>query len=452
MNRLKNITVLSAALLTSSAAFAQSSDAILDLLIKKGVINQREANDVREQLDQQTQQAVEMYDKTKVASWLDTLKWSGDLRLRAEYFDNDDQANTTDRWRFRYRLRLGLEAKMASWTTVGLRLASGDANDPVSTNETFDDTFQKDPIQIDAAYVIIRPPAWDWVSLTAGKMLAAPYYHPNFNSPLVYDNDVTPEGVVGQFVVNLDDEKRHTLFANVGAYAINEVGGSSDTDGYLYDVQVGGEFRFGGDVKQPRVRAKLAGGFFVTDNVNTGSQQNDSPNLGNAVDNSGNILDDLEVLHLGGEVTWQLQAKPFLGTPAVVTFGAEYVQNLANAFDTLTSASTNLLNASQATEGYSGQVAFGGNKKKGEWQVTYQYKYLEADAVYDGLTDADWGTGGTDRKGHVIRGSYNLQEWWQFNLTAFVTQKISDRTGPNTIAADPDESLLRLQIDSVFKF
>ncbi|MCG3147863.1 MAG: hypothetical protein PCFJNLEI_01304 [Verrucomicrobiae bacterium] len=446
-------TLVLAAALTGSHAAAQGTDSIIDLLVRKGIVTEREAKDLKTEADADLARAMNRANKTKVASWIDEMKWSGDLRLRGEFFDNEDQANTVDRWRYRYRLRLGVESKMKSWATVGLRLASGDANDPVSTNESFDDTFQKDPLQIDAAYVIIKPPAWDWVSLTAGKMLQAPYYHPSFNSPLVYDNDATPEGVVGQFVFNLDDEKRHSLFANVGGYLLNEIGASSDTDGYLLDAQVGGELRFGGEPKTPTVRVRAAGGLFLTDNVNIGAQQADSPNLGNAVDNTGNIVDDFEVVHVGGEIAWQISNKPFLGTPAIVTVSAEYVKNLANGFDSLNQASTNLVNLSSATEGYSGQISFGSARKKGEWQLAYQYKYLEADAVYDGLTDSDWGTGGTDRKGHVLRGSYNFQEWWQLGITAFFTEKVSNRGGPNTIAAaNPDDTLLRVQIDNVFKF
>lgn len=436
----------------TSTVHSQGADAILDLLIKKGVITQREANEVREQLDQQTAQTVEMYSKSKVASFLDAMSFGGDLRLRAEYFDNEDQANRNDRWRFRYRLRLGIEAKMTSWTTVGLRLASGDANDPVSTNESFDDTFQKDPIQIDAAYVVIRPPDWDWVSLTGGKM-NNPIYQPSFNSPLVYDFDVTPEGLAQQFVFKLDEEQRYRLFVNAGEFILNEIGSSSDTDGYLYDMQAGAELAFGGEPKKPVVRVRAVGGFLWTDNLNVGNQQNDSPNLGNAVENTGNILADFEVLHVGGEIAWRVCERPFLGTPAVLTFSGEYVKNFADAYESLSTASTNLTGLSQQTEGYSGQVAFGGNKKKGEWQIAYQYKYLEADAVYDGLTDSDFGTGGTDRKGHIVKASYNFQDWWQLSLAAIITDKISGRTGPNSIpAAAPDEDLLRIQIDNVFKF
>ena len=95
-------------------------------------------------------------------------------------------------------------------------------------------------------------------------------------------------------------------------------------------------------------------------------------------------------------------------------------------------------------------------KKKGEWQVAYQYKYLEADAVMDAVADSDWGTvGGTDRKGHVVKAAYNIQEWWQLGITAFITEKISNRPNSGaryTAAPRTGEDLLRVQIDNVFKF
>jgi hypothetical protein len=98
-------------------------------------------------------------------------------------------------------------------------------------------------------------------------------------------------------------------------------------------------------------------------------------------------------------------------------------------------------------------VAFGSNKKKGQWQLTYQYKHLEADATWDAITDSDWGGGGTDRKGHVLKGSYNVTDWWQLAATAFVTEKISDRTKSkhDVVGADGEE-LLRVQLDTAFKF
>ena len=443
---------LGAALSWGNPARAEDPNAILDLLERKELITHEEAQQARKYYDKQMKDAVVKNDKMKVGSWIDEMKWSSDLRLRTEYFDNEDQNNPSDRWRFRYRLRLGIEAQFANWATLGLRLASGDANDPVSTNETFDDTFQKDPIQIDAAYAIIQPPGWNWVSVTGGKM-NNPIYQPAFASPLVYDFDVTPEGVAEQFAFKFGADGRHTLFLNLGEFVLNEISSSADTDGFLFDMQGGAEFKFGKNAAKPVLRAKVAGGFLWTDNVDVGSQQTDSPNVGNAVSISGtttNVLADFEVVHVNGEIAWQLSEEPLLGTPVVITASGEYVKNLAGAFDTLSGASTNI--APDQTVGWTGQITFGSNKKKGEWQLGYQYKYLEADAVYAELSDSDWGLGGTDRKGHAVKATYNFQDWWQLGLTAFITEKISNRTGANTVPAVNHKELLRVQIDNVWKF
>src|SRR5438093_1976502 len=100
--------IVGAALVVSGNAFGQGSDAILDLLMKKGVITQREANEVREQLDQQNAQTVEMFNKVKVASWIDQVKWYGDFRLRLDYISQEESLNKPDRLRWRFRLRPGV--------------------------------------------------------------------------------------------------------------------------------------------------------------------------------------------------------------------------------------------------------------------------------------------------------------------------------------------------------
>jgi hypothetical protein len=449
------LVALGVALGGASTALAQSSDAILDLLIKKGVISQREANEVREQLDKDTAAAVELHNKQKFASWVDELKWAGDLRLRGEFFDMGDQKNENDRLRFRYRLRLGLEAKLQKWATLGVRLASGKAGDPVSTNETMDDLFDKDVIQIDAAYVVLQPPGWEWVSVTGGKM-NNPIWQTGLSSPLVYDGDLTPEGLAEQFVLGFGGEKRHAVFLNLAQWVADEVGSSADTDAFVFDTQAGVELRFGPEVKKPVVRARAAGGVFFTEHMDENGLTGDSPTTGNSVQASATskYLDDFTVAHARAEVAWQVAEKPFLGTPVVFTVSGEYVKNLTRTYDRLAGAKVTV--DARQTDGVAGQLAFGGNKKKGEWQVAYQYKYLEADAVLDALTDSDWGTdGGTDRKGHVFKASYNLQEWWQLGFTALLTQKISDRTGANTTAGGiptDKDVLLRWQLDSVFKF
>lgn len=437
-----------------SLGHGQSVGALLELLKQKGVLTDAEVAELKQQMDAELARTMAQANKTKVARWIDELKWSGDLRLRTEFFDNEDQAVQADRWRFRYRLRLGVEARFVEWATVGVRLTSGGTEDPVSTNETFDDMFQNDAIAIDLAYARIQPTWADWLVVTGGKM-NNPIWQPAFFSPLVYDTDVTPEGLAEQLTWRFGPERQHALFFHAGQFVASEISRSADGDGYIFDVQGGGELTFGRDAKNPWLKTRLAAGFFWTHNIDFNSLTTKSPNRGNMVRVSGtttNYLADFEVVTVRGEVAWQLRREPWLGTPAVLTVSGEYLKNLARAYENLRGAVTNV--APDQTDGWTVQVTFGEAKKKGQWQIGYQYKYLEADAVLDAISDSDWGTGGTDRQGHSIRAAYNVQEWWQLGLSASITEKISARpdTGHHTHAPRRQEELLRLQMDSLFRF
>jgi hypothetical protein len=442
---------------------ADKGDALLDLLIKKGTITQEEAAQVKAEWDNQLAATITKQDKTKVAGWIDEMKWSGDLRLRAEFFDNEDQTSTIDRWRYRFRLRFGLETKFQDWATLGLRLATG-GEDPVSSNQSFQDTFSRKSIGLDLAYVTLQPPDVDWVKVTGGKM-NNPIWQSSVSSPLVWDHDVTPEGIAEQFTWKFGDKKQHRLFANFGQFVLDEVSGDSN-DPYLLEFQAGAQTKLG------PVKLTAAGGYYQTFNLDmmgvaSGSQpagaatpgaQSTSPNRGNATrqvisGTSTNLfyLDDFQVVYGRAEAAVTVCEKPFLGTPSVLTFSGEYLHNLAGDYETLT-GSTQTLSPDQ-TDGWAVQAAFGGNKKKGEWQVAYQYKHLEADATWDAISDSDFGLGGTDRKGHVVKASYNIRDWWQLGLAAFITEKISSRpnSGENTRGLSGEE-LLRAQMDSAFKF
>jgi hypothetical protein len=469
------LVVFGMALALGGSAYGQSADAILDLLVRKGIITDKEVKEIKEQADADMARMLDRAEKTKVASWIDEMKWSGDLRLRAEFFDNEDQFDPTDRWRYRYRLRLGFETKFKDWATIGVRVSSG-GEDPVSTNQSFDDTFSRKEFRIDLAYVTLQPPGWDWVSVSAGK-IKNPIWQTSISSPLQYDHDVTPEGVAEQFEFKFGEDNRHKLFANFGQFALDEIG-SDANDPYLLEFQGGFETRFGKDPKKPVVKATAAGGYMLTmnadlmsvpradqpggTNVSSVAFQSTSPNRGNAtrlVNGNRLFFDDFQVVTARGEIVWQLRDQPFLGTPCALTLSGEYIKNLNDAFKNLIDTEVANLTDLDQTEGYTGQVAFGGNKKQGEWQIAYQYKHLEADATWDAITDSDWGLGGTDRKGHVFKGSYNVRDWWQLTLSAFITEKISRRA---TIASPfgtahqtrglAGEELLRIQMDTAFKF
>src|SRR5687768_8497327 len=88
---------------------AQSSDALLNKLVQKGLLTKEEADDLKKETDAGFDKAYRA--RTGLPDWLTSLKFSGDVRGRVEGFwtENDAAAAeqfNNDRWRLRYRLRV----------------------------------------------------------------------------------------------------------------------------------------------------------------------------------------------------------------------------------------------------------------------------------------------------------------------------------------------------------
>src|SRR2546425_11634470 len=128
------IAVTGLLLLQHPNLFAEEEKKSLEeLLIEKGVITKDDLKDVRQ---------------VKLAPWIDSISFFGDLRLRYEYFNYDNgntapptnvAASNLDRQRERFRLRFGTEI-VAGKFLVGFRLASG-TGEQVSANQSFDNLF-----------------------------------------------------------------------------------------------------------------------------------------------------------------------------------------------------------------------------------------------------------------------------------------------------------------------
>ena len=87
---------------------------------------------------------------------------------------------------------------------------------------------------------------------------------------------------------------------------------------------------------------------------------------------------------------------------------ADYVQNTdADAFDT----------------GWSAGATLGAAKAKGTWEVGYTYQDLEARRGLRAVDRrSDFGGGGTDTRGHLIRGAYALSDRTNLAISYFLTQ------------------------------
>ncbi len=120
---------------------------------------------------------------------LGPFSFSGDIRLRAEPTFGGPSDQSQDRLRERIRLRFNVEARLNDQLKGGFSLASGDLNDPISTNQTAGQYATRKPIEIDRAYATYNPKWFRPLTLTAGK-----FAYPWFNTELVWDKDLNPEG------------------------------------------------------------------------------------------------------------------------------------------------------------------------------------------------------------------------------------------------------------------
>ncbi|MGH9679393.1 MAG: putative porin, partial [Candidatus Acidiferrales bacterium] len=120
---------------------------------------------------------------------LGPFAFSGDLRLRAEPTFGGPVDRSQDRFRGRMRLRVNAEARLNDQFEGGFSLASGDLNDPISTNQSLNQYDARKPIAIDRAYATYKPSWLHSLTLTDGK-----FSYPWFNTELVWDRDLNPEG------------------------------------------------------------------------------------------------------------------------------------------------------------------------------------------------------------------------------------------------------------------
>jgi len=333
-------------------------------------------------------------------SWVNSISVKGDVRLRYEAIDEDGEEQ---RNRGRFRARLGLTADVNDNVKAIIQFASGGDN-PVSTNQTFDEGFSRKDVGLDLAYLDWTPN--DNTHLYGGKMKNP--FHRAGGHALVWDSDLNPEGVALKY-------ESGGFFGTGGLMFVEER--SSADDSLLLAVQGGYAF----DVTDG---AKLTAGasyYDYTETVGNAPFYNGKAK-GNSVDANGDLVFDYRQFELFAELATRLGDMP-------LSVFADVVQNTdAGAEDT----------------GYAVGAALGKAHAPGTWQASVAWQDLEADAVIGTFTDSDFGGGGTDASGFTIKGKYSLADNWVLGGTLFLNEV--DKSIGN------EHDFTRLQLDLEFKF
>jgi hypothetical protein len=344
----------------------------------------------------------EFEDQAAKQRWTDTIRWKGDFRYRYETFDIEDKP---DRDRNRIRARAALVANLAPDIEVGLGLSSG-GEDPVSSNQTLGGGGSSKDLNLDLAY-------FDWSGLNDTHIVAGKFKNFIYKSggnQLLWDSDWRPEGTGVHW-------NNGRFFA--GALGTWIESDSNKEQSFAYLTQFGVEIPLGDTVNLTTGVGYHS--FDVKGNSSYFGDDNDF--FGNSFDPVTNTyLYDYHEMEVFADLSFTL-----FGHPAMVF--ANYVQNQ---------------DADENDTGYAFGLKLGKAKNKGEWAFNYVYQDLEADAVLGLLTDSDFGGGGTDSKGHVLKGSYAIMKNLNANFTYFI----------NDVGLNEDDPIdfQRMQLDLSFKY
>lgn len=349
--------------------------------------------------------------------------------------------NTTeDRTRYQLRARVGVEAQIDDWVSADIRLATGNNNSPVSTNQAFggnNGNFSKYDVWVDRAYLDFTPVSW--ANGMVGRMP-----NPFWTTDLMFDNDLSFDGAATQVTVPLDE--RTAVFLNGGGFPVfnsnfNFPDFSTEkvqsSNKYLFAGQGGADYKIDKDYK---VRGAL--GFFYFDDI---QGKTSSPCLIIDSNTSCNTDESRPLFVQKGSTLFGIRdfaPPPSSTSPLFQYFGyaPEYgVLDVHGRFDVATYDPIHLafefdylnnllfdhgeingknpvtnLNGGGKWEGdnqgfyIQGTVGHEKISQRWDWNVMLGYKYIESDAVPDAFTDSDFHLGGTNAKGFIVGGSLGI--------------------------------------------
>jgi len=437
LNLKSKLLALAAALLCAGTAFAQDSGALIDLLVKKGVLNAQEAEDLRTELTKDFVTNTSA-GKLNLSSSIVDFKLSGDMRMRYEYNNQAPEIaaggfllkNETSRQRFRFRLN-GDVTLQKGWTT-GFALESGQASD--SANQTFTNMADDYGVFITRAYVGWQPNL-NW-AFVLGKQKNIMY-----TTDLRWDADINPQGVseIYKHFIGAKDtfEVRAMQHAMVDRTEANNAG-PLHRDAWLFENQLVYTHWFAPDNLSSAI---VALGF---------NKYSQSTILAGESLNSGAFIGSLrkqDFVTFAGEVNWA------------------NINGAGTAFKLYWDSSRNLtadsraykiygLNSAQFSSGGTAWLAgigysYGTGKVQGDYSIKLDYREVGITATDPNVNDSDWGFSKTNQKGFELSTVYNITDFATFGVKYFDTKIIQPGMTFSLGNLDHSQELL---VDLVVKF
>lgn len=451
----KWIVAVSGMLVVAHAAHARN---ICDILKDKGILSDVEYNECKANLEKEEAQAEKKTTEvvaSKWPKWLDMLTPFGDLRLRYEgFFEEGLPANN----RFRLRARLGLLVNPTNEVQAGFRIASGNPNDPISTNQTFEKEFTRKPFNLDWAYLMFKPVqtfGWErqYLTLLGGKFGVSAYR----TSELVWDDDLSPEGATES--VNVVESKEGFLRAlklNFFQWTVDQI--RADADPWMWGGQVSFDSVFGGNI--------WTGGLanYHYDQMNAVAKNALNPqssNFNSSLANSNDVI-----IQPNGAVTAYKYGFNIVNANSELTFASPFSLGIpaGGFFDFV-------YNSQAATRNLGVYLGFGlgkttrdwyhdSLKNAGDWGMSYTWVYVEKDAVLSIFSYSDFQylqqttpgnlQGASNVTGSILRFDYAPFSFLQLTAKTHFINALDRAINNAPLVGNP--TLVRQQLDVLLRF
>jgi len=517
------LTVLCAGAFTAGVpAYGQSQgdSVLLSALVKKGVLSDQEAEDIAAQ--EQQDYASSAASKINLSSAVKSITFYGDLRLRYELRDGTTPGNTAtnasgvlthkdseDMNRWRYRLRFGAKGDMYDNFFWGIRAATNPNYDR-SGNVTFGHSDAAGPFGKDQSLLALDQVYLGWKATPDFTFVGGQMPNPLYTTNLVWDDNLNPAGAAEEFdhVFNNGAE----VFATAGQFVyqaasgngitngINEAGGSSFNNTFMFAEQAGFKYKFNEDTffkaaatfytysGTQSTSATSVAGLYSSAPLNlTGANQSPSyfngPFVGAGSAPTTNVsgINDLAVLETPMEFDFKVgklpmrafadfaynveaddranaargaienaEAENYVGSGSTGNVGVTLVNTGTGTKMTAANVTSNdalfhtagfegVLNSGKALmdqAAYQVGVEAGQLKKKGDWDGKLFWQSTGYYAVDPNLVDADIFNAATNMQGVVVSVAHNWTDGLSSTLRYGYATQVNDKLATPNVNQD----------------
>ena len=407
----KTIALAGVLLALAGAAKAQDNAPLIDLLVKKGIVNDQEGEELKAELVKNFA-ATTSAGKLSLGSAITELKLSGDVRVRHQEEDRNSEAlPTTNQWqrRERVRLRFALDATLQQGWAAGFAFQTAQAAD--SGNQTFSSGQDNYGMYLSRAYVSYKPNKD--LFLTAGK-----FKNPMYSTDMVWDTDINPQGAAETYTYNIGGASgKDTLEFRAGQFWMQDVtewknAGPKRRDAILFHQQAVYSLFFGAKSADSLV---IAPGFFAY----TASDLSGGAALGNETPFNGTAR-HLKVITLPGELNFANVAGEGTSLKAYWDFAynTEADNRLHKAYGI---ASTTKWKSDPTAWLVGVGYGYGLGKLAGDYSVKLDYRSLGIGSIDPNTSDSDFGFGNLNQEGVKLSTSYNVTDFASFGVNYFHT-------------------------------